>query len=66
MAKWNTKQRQLVAESLINLALGILLIGIVTPLFSEIKDVNIFIGKSLIILIVISVFYFVSFKMLKK
>ncbi len=65
MNRWNQKQKQLAAESLNNLAIGIFIVGIVTPLFSGVKNVNLYFEGGLITFIA-SLFLFVTSLMILK
>ena len=66
MRKWNIKQKQLIAEGVSNLAVGIVLIGGVTPIFTEIKNVKMYAVSWIIIVIVAIILYFISLRILEK
>lgn len=66
MKKWSQEQKQLVAETLSNLAIGIFLIAVITPLISGIKDVTLFISIGLANTGFSLSLFIISFKLLKK
>ena len=66
MKKWNLEQKQLVAETLSNLAIGIFLIAVITPLISGIKNAILFILTALISSSFSISIFIVSFRILKK
>ena len=66
MKKWNQKQKQLVAEILSNLAVGVFLIAVITPLISGIKNVTLFMMVGFAYAVFSLSLFVISFRLLKK
>lgn len=66
MKRWNEKQKQLVSESLSNLTVGMVLLGIITPLFTGIKDAILFSILSSLTIVFSLITFLISLKILEK
>lgn len=66
MRRWNIQQKQLIAEGLSNLAIGSFLIGVITPLFAEIKDVKLYFVKGITMITFSIAVYIISLRILER
>lgn len=66
MNKWNQRQKQLAAESLSNLAVAVVTVGGVSPLFDPKYQLNILIIQFMLSLVAGFILFIFSFSILRK
>lgn len=66
MNRWNRDQKRSIAETLNNLVLGIVLTGLIQPIFSGVKDIISFIKISVPIMVMSGIILIISFKILER